>query len=126
MIEFKRFGKTVRISNENWKGLRERFNLDRVKEYKVSYIIRTDCPLCEAFRSNCRSKNGKACPFNQFSKFEDQVGCRVFFRKLFRDGPVFDDGRKDRIKWDNYDNEAARRQLKRIQKLMDEIEKEQK
>jgi len=127
MIEFKRFGKTVRISNENWKGLRERFNLNYARRYKNTYVIRVDCPLCRIFKpraQDCISKNGRTCSFRQFSAGD--VGCIVFFNKLFRNGLLFDGTWRDKILWKAEKDKQVRKQLKRIQKLMDEIEKEQK
>lgn len=129
MIIFKRYGKTLRISNENWKGLRERFNSNYARKYKNTYVIRIDCPLCKIFKLHafqvCASKNGRACTFKQFST-PGTIGCMAFFQKLFRDGPLFDGGWKDKIYWQAELDISVRKQLKRIQKLMDEVEKEQK
>jgi len=127
MIEFKRYGKTVRISNENWKGLRERFNLNYARRYKNTYVIRVACPLCEIFKryafQACVSRNGRVCSFKQFST--GHIGCMAFFQKLFRNGPPFDGSWKNKISWQAEKDKQVRIQLNRIQKLMDEIEKEQ-
>lgn len=59
------------------------------------------------------------------SKGEGPSGCFMFLKMLFRGKPAFNSENTDLIKWSKRNNDLARIQLKRIQKLMDEVEKEQ-
>lgn len=133
MIEFKRYGKTVRIGNEHWANFRERFNPDNAKKAKKDrgfvrrgdFLIRIPCSLCKTFFK----KKCKRCPFDKFSiRWSDgklrNPGCNVFIEKLFYLSYFWME--RDKVGWKKDDDLAARKQLKRIQKLMDEIEEENK
>ena len=125
MIEFKRFGKTVRISNRHWESLRVRFNPDNAKKSSLvggGFRIWRYCLLC-------REHHGcERCGLNVFRKGTEEEpinGCTVFLRRLFKNKVAFDAGDVDVIKWHKGKDNEAHKQLLRIQKLMDEIEKEQ-
>ena len=124
MIEFKKYGKTLKIGNKHWKTFRERFNPDNAKKYRGRYYIRIECSLCKTFKPSCVSRNRTACPFYQFEA-NYGVGCVEFFCKLFRNGTYFRKNDVDHISWDEKNDKLARKQLMRIQKLMDEIEAQQ-
>lgn len=131
MIEFKRYGKTVRIANKHWKNFRKRFNPDNAEKrkgdggflYKGDFSIEIPCSLCEVFHEvGC-----ERCSFGKFSIISDgeikEAGCEVFIRKLFKIRYFWTE--TDKVAWRKDNNLTARKQLKRIQKFMDEIEKEQ-
>lgn len=118
MIVFERFGHTFKIRNDDWKNLRERFNPKNAVEYDwESLEIQIPCSLCILYDSGrcCRG-----CPF--FSFGNNGNGCLNFLRKLFRE-PKFQTGR-ERLVWNTTNNSLVRRQLNRIQNIMDKIEKE--
>lgn len=117
MITFKKFGKTVKIRNDDWRRLRERFN-PKNAVYDGSegrYKIRRKCSLCSRY-DKC-----DGCPLDQFG----DDGCIFFFAKIFRDGINFEHGNVTRIAWDKEDDKKAKKQLNRLQRMMDKIEASQ-
>ncbi|GAH20404.1 unnamed protein product [marine sediment metagenome] len=116
MIVFERFGHTFRIRNNDWKKLRERFNPKNAVEYGYKSVeIEIPCSLCMLYDSG---RDCHGCPFSSFG----HNGCLDFLRKLFRE-PKFQTGR-ERLVWNIANNSLVRRQLNRMQKIMDKIEKE--
>ena len=73
-------GKSVKISNEDYKQLLRRFDLKNIEEDYEEYYINVVCPFCHRYyflsiypplrTTFCNSK----CPFAQFET-EDNVGC---------------------------------------------------
>lgn len=120
MIVFKKFGKTVRISNRHWKSLRSRFNPDNAKKDngQEQFTISRPCLLCHE-HEDC-----ERCGFEVFKRGEIS-GCTIFLKRLLRNKVAFCAGNIDEVWWETRDNDKARRQLKRTQKLMDEIEAQQ-
>ena len=131
MIEFKRYGKTVRIANKHWANFRKRFNPDNAEESKKSgtwlcrgdFSIKIPCSLCEAFHeAGC-----ERCSFGKFSIIYDgemeEAGCEVFIRKLFKSRYFWTE--VSMVAWRKDNNIEARKQLNRIQRFMDKIEQEQ-
>ena len=120
MIVFKKFGKTIKIRNDDWKRLRARYNSDNAvlnTEHEV-YEIKKECSFC----SSCiRSAECGGCPLAVFGKF----GCYEFFERVFPSGIEFESDVIDRISWDECDDKKARGQLTRLQKMMDKIEASQ-
>jgi hypothetical protein len=119
MIIFKKFGKTIKIRNDHWKRLRARYNHENaVLDAKEGYYkIRRHCPFCNLYLG-CTG-----CPFDEF---EEEYGCLSFFEQLFRGGTRFDHGLIDMVTWDEWEDKKARKQLSRLQKMMDKIEASQK
>lgn len=115
MITFKKFGKTVKIRNDDWKKLKERFDADRAKwvEYRDGYFISVACSLCKRYQ--CGN-----CPFN---KFADNYGCTEFLDTLFKPRRFKVGGIT--VSWFKQQNKLARKQLGQILKMMDKIEKSQ-
>lgn len=125
MIVFKRYGKTVKISNRHWKSLRRRFNPDNAVKSRLDsggFRIWRYCLLC-------REHHGcERCGLGVFGKEggeEPTRGCAIFLRRLFKNKVAFDAGDVDVVRWHKGNDAEVRRQLKRIQKLMDEIEAQQ-
>ena len=117
MIIFKKFGETFEIQDSHWKRLRERFNPKNAKLIvsRGMYQIRKKCPFCSTYNS-C-----KGCPFEVFEKY----GCFDFFERIFPNGIEFDATETPTIDWDEKHDKEARKQLNRIQKMMDKIEASQ-
>lgn len=117
MIVFKRYGHTFKIRNDDWKNLRERFNPENVVSqpgecFPDHWKIDIPCSFC------CRYHHlgCERCPIQKFG------GCNKFFDKLFRKtklkiGTSF-------VRWEKSVDKKARRQLKRLNKIMDKIEEE--
>lgn len=118
MIIFKRYGKTVRISNRHWKSLRARFNPDNAKKGKEYFIISRYCLLCRE-HEGC-----ERCGLGVFKRGEIS-GCAIFLKRLFRNKVAFCASNIDEIWWETKDDSKARQQLKRLQKFMNEIEAQQ-
>ena len=118
MIVFKRYGKTVKISNRHWKSLRARFNPNKAETYFDNFQILKDCLLCKEHEACDR------CGFGEFAVGEI-VGCINFFRLLFKGKSVLITENLDKVMWKRRNNALAVEQLNRIQKLMDKIEGEQ-
>ena len=119
MITFKKFGETVRIRNDDWKKLRERFDAGKAKwdEFWKRYRINVSCSVCNKY--NC-----PRCPFYVF-KFEDTTipGCTQLLGKLFK--PLYFKPDRHAVCWSRQANKLARKQLGQILKMMDKIEASQ-
>ena len=124
MIVFEKFGYTFKIRNDDWKKLRKRFNPDNAILYDDldRYYINANCILCDRYRNNHCIK----CPFDAFTLDITTIlyGCSIFFGKLFRK-QQFSVG-TEYISWEKEVDKEARRQLKRLNKIMDKIEEENK
>lgn len=119
MIVFERFGHTFKIRNDDWKGLRERFNLNNIKPGNCYYNILIPCSLCQRYKNNyCLN-----CPFRVLeSNHSAKYGCAIFLTKFFEvtKFTTF----TDKLSWTKIENEEVRKQLKKLNKIMDKIEKE--
>ena len=119
MIVFKKFGETIKIRNDHWKRLRARYNPENatLNTKKGYYEIKRMCPFCNVYNDEC-----DGCPFEEFG---GEYGCLEFFERLFRGGTRFDHGLIDIVTWDEYEDKEARKQLNRLQAMMDKIEASQ-
>jgi len=115
MIAFKEFGKTVKIRNDDWKKMRERFDVDKAWWDGGYYKISTSCPVCD--RYVCPN-----CPFHVFVT-KDELGCINFLEKLLK--PMHFGAGNEEISWSKSKNKLARKQLGQILKMMDKIEASQ-
>lgn len=117
MIVFERFGFIFRIRDYDWKALRKRYDVKNAKYNPAwnEWKIKKDCTICLRYET-CRD-----CPFGCLGK----IGCLTFFNKIFRK-PKLDSSGTDSVMWENKNNTSARRQLKRLNEIMDEIERENK
>lgn len=116
MIVFERFGHTFRIRNDDWKTLRKRFDIDNaIKEYD-GWRIPISCSLCDKYDSYC-----PGCPIY----VDSNRSCSWFLTKLFPKMMRFET-HKYSIWWDKEYNITVRRQLKRMQEIIDKIEIENK
>lgn len=114
MITFKKFGKTIKIRNNDWKKLRERFDVENVEWNSLveNYSIMGDCPLC--IRYNCET-----CPFSVFPPDKEELSCMEFLIELCK--PVYFDPGPHGISWSRQANKLARKQLGQLVKMMDKI-----
>ena len=124
MITFEMFGHKLKIRNDDWKKLRNRFDPDNARFciYNDKYWIDVYCSLCQRYK-DCNIC-GK-CPFEILEKNDATLGafgCFVFFDKLFKKR-VFVPS-EGSVSWSKHDDREARRQLNRMQKIMDKIEEE--
>lgn len=120
MITFKKFGKTIKIRNDDWKKLKERFDANNAKWDRMmeDYRIAEACSLCNRHKTlfgNCGS-----CPF---VVFDSDSGCLDFFKKLFK-LMKFKIG-SENVNWSKRSNKLAREQLGQLLKMMDKIEASQ-
>lgn len=118
MIVFKRYGHTFKIRNDDWENIRERFNpKNAISQSAYSpfidhWKIKISCSFCLKYHHfNC-----EGCPIYEFG------GCGRFFGKLFRNsklkiGTSF-------VRWEKSNDIPARRQIKRLNEIMDNIEKD--
>lgn len=120
MIVFKKYGHTFKIRDDDWKNIRERFNPKNAVSQSAyppfvdHWKIGISCSLCHKYHHfNC-----EGCPINKFG------GCAEFFSRLFRKS-VLKIGTSF-VRWEKSVDEKARRQLNRVQKIMDKIEEENK
>ena len=118
MIKFEKFGKTIKIRNDDWKKLKKRFDAKKAEweALREEYFIWMKCSLCESYRHRC-----KICPFSEF--YADENGCIEFLDRLFKPRR-FEVGRVS-VSWPRQANKIARKQLGQILKIMDEIEASQ-
>ena len=118
MIIFVKFGETIKIRNDHWKRLRARFNPENavLNEDDERYEIRRTCPFCSAYYE-C-----KGCPLEEF---DGKYGCFPFFEKVFKGDTEFDHDDITKIYWDEDFDKEARRELHKLQKMMDKIETSQ-
>ena len=120
MITFKKFGKTVKIRNDDWKKLKERFDAANAKwdyimgDYRISEV----CSLCERYKTLFG-----ACGSCPFVKFGSDTGCMDFFKKVFK-SMRFTVGSLA-VHWPKQQNKLARKQLGQLQKMMGKIEASQ-
>jgi hypothetical protein len=115
MITFKKFGETIKIRGDHWKRLRARYNPEKAKLDDEVYAISVSCPFCNKY--SC-----KKCPFGVFG---DEYGCYTFFERFFPMGKEFDSDDITQVDWYEEDDKQARRQLARLQRMMDKIEASQ-
>ena len=117
MITFKKFGKEIKIRNDDWKKLKKRFDSDVAfwSSLDGEYVISVDCPLCT--RYNCET-----CPFREFET-DDEVSCLVFLKKIFK--PMYFDAGEERLYWSKDKNKKACKQLAQMQRMMAKIEASQ-
>ena len=120
MITFKKFGKTIKIRNDDWKNLRKRFSADKAKwdRFMKDYRITEECSLCNRYKTifgECGS-----CPF---TVFDSDNGCMDFLKKLFK--PTKFKVGSMAVHWAKRQNNLARKQLGQLQKMMDKIEASQ-
>lgn len=115
MITFEKFGKTIKIRNDDWKKLRERFDATKAKWDGGHYEILMSCPVCDRYM--CPD-----CPFHVFV-IEDELGCINFIEKLFK--PMHFTPGNEEISWSKNENKLARKQLGQLLKMMDKIEASQ-
>lgn len=111
MIIFKMFGFTYEIENDDWKIIRDRFNLDNAIKTGGEWRIPVSCSLCDRYDDECVT-----CPMC----VSGNKACTWFFNKLFRT-KRFDTGRYS-ISWDKEHNASTRKQLRRLNQIMDKIE----
>lgn len=121
MITFEKFGKTIKIRNDDWKKLKKRYDTEKAEwfdAYSV-YEIKETCPLCETYHSLCSS-----CPFGEFDEEnDDHSPCVIFMLKLFKE--IHFQAGIEEITWSKRQNKLARKQLGQILKMMDKIEASQ-
>lgn len=119
MITFKKFGKKIKITNADWKGLRARFTPHNAIRKGSRYIIEKGCPFCPKYQpfASCECKG---CPLAVFSH-ESKLGCERFFGELFL-SLEFNAGDIAEISWWKEDDIHARIQLYKLQGMMDKIE----
>ncbi len=117
MIVFKRYGHTFKFRNDDWKALRARYDIKNAVYNKKDkeWRIKKDCTVCK------RHIECKDCPFGCLGEF----GCFAFVEKMFKKRK-FDSSDRPWVKWENKDNDLVHKQLKRMQKIMDKIEEENK
>jgi len=117
MIIFKKFGKTIKIRNDDWRKLRERFNPKNavLNVDSCEYEIKRKCPLCSRY-AFC-----DGCPFDEFGEY----GCISFLERIFPNEEDFDTSDRTKIGWWQNCNKEATKQLTKIQKMMDKIEESQ-
>ncbi len=125
MIVFERLGYTIKLSSADWKGLRRRLDLSKA-EYvdKEFYLIDVKCLLCKKYY--IRTKFGgdcKKCPIHKAIDCEaHNDACAVLMNSFFVDiGFEFNESE---IWWDEEKGKKARRQIKRLNEIMDKIEKD--
>ena len=119
MITFKKFGKTVKIRNDDWRKLRERLDVKKANwgKFPLGYRIEMDCPLCS--RYTCPE-----CPFYVFKVMNSGgVACVEFLKKIFK--PLYINPGTYWVGWSRQKNRLARQQLEQIQRMMDKIEASQ-
>ncbi len=122
MIVFKRYGHTFRIRNDDWKGLRTRFNPDNARLIGSLWSIEKKCLLCKKYRRVDGSViNCGECPFAVIERF----GCLTFLDKIIK-RKYFNAHAQEDVWWKKKYNKKARQQLWRLQKKMDKIEEENK
>lgn len=119
MITFKKFGKTIKIRNNDWKKLKERFDARKAYWDGEQYLILTSCPLCDRYFTRCAE-----CPFWAFKQYGvGSVACVDFLEKLFK--RMYLNPGTDGLSWSRHANKLARKQLGQILKMMDKIEASQ-
>ena len=118
MITFKKFGKTIKIRNDDWEKLKERLDVKKAEWNKFHnvYRIEADCPLCS--RHMCPN-----CTFYAFKAEDGIVGCVQFLRKLLK--PMYINPGSYWMAWSRQGNKLARKQLGQLLKMMDKIEASQ-
>ena len=117
MIIFKKFGETIKIHNAHWKKLRARYDPENavwIKSKEV-YRIRKKCPFCDLY-TECN-----ACPFMVFGIH----GCYEFFEQVFPSGQAFESDITTEVEWERDNDKKARKQLTKLQRMMDKIEASQ-
>lgn len=115
MINFTFRGHKISIRNDDWRKLKERFNVENAeRDGDEDYVVRISCSLC------LRYKYCMGCPLNEIGR----RGCLSIFNYIFRIR-YFSSGEKYRISWLKIDNAKARRQLKAILRRMEKIEASQ-
>lgn len=120
MIIFKRYGHTFRIRNDDWKNIRERFNPKNAVSqiafppFVEHWKIGVPCSFCSRYRLTAC----EGCPIHKFG------GCSKFFSALFRESRLKIGTLH--VRWEKPNNVFAQRQLNHMQKIMDDIEKNQK
>lgn len=122
MIIFKKFDKTIEICNDHWKKLRTRYSPENavyIKSREV-YKIRKKCPFCDLYNTT-HGDECNGCPFRAFGLH----GCYEFFEQVFSSGQAFESDVIAEITWDKGDDKEARKQLTKLQKMMDKIEASQ-
>lgn len=127
MIVFEKFGYTIKLSNKDWKNIRKRFDLKRallVKENDVDYfVVGIPCSLCKKYITKGGWNCSDDCPFMKaFGDYFGNFACGELIDSLFNDTEF--QVEQDYIRWHKSVNKKARRQIKRLNQIMDKIEEE--
>lgn len=123
MITFKKFGKTIKIANSDWRKIRKRFNPHNALIRGGKYIIKITCPLCKKYRvGRC-----DGCPFDVFCVLTwlDTAGCTEFFSQIFSSKFKGEMDNTQHVCWQKKDDLEVRKYLYKLQEIMDKIEASQ-
>lgn len=120
MITFEMNGKKVKLKNVEWRNTRNRFNLEKAEYDKEDreYCIDVPCNICGKYNQDCC-----LCPLGVFiEQFGDESPCTHFLFSLFKKGKF---GVTEYVVWWHKKNDKqARRQIKRVNEMMDKIEEQ--
>lgn len=118
MITFEKFGKTVKIRNDDWKNMKQRFDVDNAEWDGESYSISVKCSTCIRHKYRC-----SGCVFWVFKGNNNSSACLDFLKGFVK--PLYFNLGIEEIIWSKRQNKVARKQLGQILKMMDKIEKSQ-
>jgi len=119
MIEFKIKDHILRLTKEEWKNLKRRFNPENAVLFGYTYKIKTPCKLC----TRCKTKKGSCsgCPFHVI--FTGNNACLELIQEIFPAQAFHVTTRH--VHWSTSDNYTACRQLNALLRRMKKIEEVQ-
>ena len=122
MINFTFKGHKISIRNDDWRKLKERFNVERAEKDMSGYRIRKLCSICKRYYLRDASDSCENCPFHEIPHSLCEP-CMVILNSLFVVNKF--ESTINYIRWIKCDNRQARRQLKAILRRMEKVEASQ-
>lgn len=126
MIRFERFGKTIKLTNEDWQGIKKRYDLTKAEydDETGEYYIKIPCSLCKKYQDEAYDCSDDCPIMKALGDDSGYYACADLLDSFFKDAK-FGSGEED-ISWYKSNDKQARRQIKRLNKIMDDIENNQK
>ena len=121
MINFEFKGHKISICNDDWRRLKERFDVKNAEQDEFNnWSIQIPCSLCKRYRK--RFGNCGKCPLDEI-RGEFLGGCANLLNSILK--KEYAGFSVNEISWFPEENRQARRQLKAILRRMEKIEAEQ-
>jgi len=136
MRVIKHNGREIRIREDDWRKMTERFDVGRAAYDSLSgyYCIYVDCPLCNRYSRTIIEGGCGKCPLRIFERLDElgrlnEVGCGIVVKEILAehnfDKLYFDISGGSLVEWKQVDDPTARDQIRVIQNKLLSMKKEE-